>query len=153
MHRPQLLILDEPTSALDPLIRNTVFAELRAAVGEGRTVLFSSHSLSEVEELCDEVIILRNGEIVEQKKMDDLKEKALRRVRIVFSSMESVPAAWPSQMNVLTSKGPLLEGTWTGKSDELIQWLSTQVVADVIIEKPDLSDLFLTYYQETGTGA
>jgi ABC-2 type transport system ATP-binding protein len=47
MHRPQLLILDEPTVSLDPLMRETLYAELRAVVAEGRTVVFSSHTLAE----------------------------------------------------------------------------------------------------------
>src|SRR6185503_10686350 len=52
MHRPRLFILDEPTTALDPLVRQTLYEELREAVGRGQTVLFSSHTLSEVELLC-----------------------------------------------------------------------------------------------------
>jgi ABC-2 type transport system ATP-binding protein len=152
MHKPQLLILDEPTSSLDPLIRKTVFDELRNVVGEGRTVLFSSHSLSEVEELCDEVIILRAGSIVEQRKIESLKNRALRRVRIVFSSAVPMPAKLPAQLNVLEKNGRSLVGTWTGKSGDLIQWLSTLDIDDLIIEKPDLSDLFLTYYQDQMPG-
>lgn len=152
MHKPQLLILDEPTSSLDPLIRKTVFEELRTVVGEGRSVLFSSHSLSEVEELCDEVIILRAGNIVEQKKIESLKNRALRRVRIMFSTAEAMPAELPPQLNVLEKNQRSLVGGWTGQSSELIQWLSSQDVADLIIEKPDLSDLFLTYYQDRAPG-
>lgn len=147
MHKPRLLVLDEPTSALDPLIRKTVFDELRNVVDEGRTVLFSSHSLGEVEELCDEVIILRDGNIVEQRKIESLKNRALRRVRIEFPAVESVPVEFPTQLNVLERNKRSVTGTWTGKSGELIQWVSTLDIEDLIIEKPDLSDLFLTYYQ------
>ncbi len=147
MHSPRLLVLDEPTSALDPLIRKTVFEELRNVVREGRTVLFSSHSLSEVEELCDEVIILRAGCIVEQTEIQSLRNKALRRVRILFSQTSAKPAVWPPQLNVLEKNGQALVGTWKGSSGELVAWLSTLNLEDLIIEKPDLSDLFLTYYQ------
>ena len=148
MHKPRLLVLDEPTSALDPLIRKTVFDELRNVVGEGRTVLFSSHSLSEVEELCDDVIILRDGNIVEQRKLESLKNRALRRVRIEFPESGSVPVELPPQLNLLERSKQSLIGTWTGKTVELVQWLATLDIEDLIIEKPDLSDLFLTYYQD-----
>lgn len=148
MHKPRLLILDEPTSALDPLIRKVVFDELQNVVGEGRSVLFSSHSLSEVEELCDEVIILRSGRIVEQQKIDALKNRALRRVRVIYSSGDKIPDSYPDQMNLLKRNGDSIVGTWTGASRDLIGWLASQEIRDVTIEKPDLNDLFLTYYQE-----
>ncbi len=148
MHKPQLLILDEPTSALDPLVRKTLFDELHNVVREGRSVLFSSHSLGEVEELCDEVIILRSGQIVEQQNIDALKNRALRRVRVIYSSADNVPDEFPVQLNLLKRQGETVVGTWTGATQELIVWLGTQEIQDVMIEKPDLNDLFLTYYQE-----
>ena len=91
MHKPELLILDEPTSALDPLVRTCVFDELRSVVQDGRTVLFSSHSLHEVDELCDEVIILRQGRIVEQQLIEVLRSRALRKVSITFDQPSSIP--------------------------------------------------------------
>ncbi len=150
MHKPQLLILDEPTSALDPLIRKVVFQELQNVVRQGRTILFSSHSLSEVEELCDEVIILRSGRIVEQQDIEALKNNALRRVRLFYASEQETPQQCPSQFNVLNRNSRMIVGTWTGSSQDLIRWLATQQINDLMIEKPDLNDLFLTYYQEPG---
>src|SRR5262249_17497329 len=79
MHRPRLLILDEPTSGLDPLMRRCLFDELRSVAAEGRTVLFSSHTLSEVDELCDEVAVLRQGRLVETERIDVLRARAPRR--------------------------------------------------------------------------
>src|SRR5262245_25849574 len=73
MHRPRLLILDEPTNGLDPLMRRCLFDELRAVAAEGRTVLFSSHTLSEVDELCDEVAVLRQGRLVEMERVEVLR--------------------------------------------------------------------------------
>ncbi|NUN50159.1 MAG: ATP-binding cassette domain-containing protein, partial [Candidatus Brocadiae bacterium] len=69
MHRPRLLILDEPTTALDPLVRAGLYDELRAVVAAGRTVLFSSHTLAEVEELCDVVTVMRRGRVVASASM------------------------------------------------------------------------------------
>jgi ABC-2 type transport system ATP-binding protein len=154
MHKPKLVVLDEPTSALDPLIRKAVFQELQDVVDDGRSVLFSSHSLSEVEELCDEVIILRSGKIVEHQKIDSLKNRAIRRIQMVFSSVEEIPKEFPSSFQLFKDGGKNHEknsasvaGTWTGGSNELIQWLAGQDVADLVIEKPDLNDLFMTYYE------
>jgi ABC-2 type transport system ATP-binding protein len=147
MHKPQLLILDEPTNALDPLVRAVVFEELRAVVRAGRSVLFSSHSLSEVEELCDEIIIVRRGKIVEQQQISHLKSKALRRVKIVFASTAAIPASLPASLHVRANDNTLV-GTWKGKTADLVEWLAVQKIDDATIEAPDLSDLFLTYYRD-----
>lgn len=146
MHRPRLLILDEPTSALDPLIRTVVFEELRSAVQRGQSVLFSSHSLDEVEQLCDEVIILRDGVIVEQQSIEVLKQRALRRVQIVFESELEIPRQFPAEMKNVVVNATTIAGTWNAEVGRLITWLAPFQIQDLIIERPDLNDLFMTYY-------
>ena len=72
MHRPKLLILDEPTSGLDPLVQaefNKIMFDVKAT---GATVFISSHILSEVEELCDDFIFIKNGKIAAQLTRKDL---------------------------------------------------------------------------------
>ena len=145
MHRPQLLILDEPTTGLDPLIRGVLYAELRAVTAEGRTVLFSSHTLSEVEELCEDVAILREGRLIEQERIDVLRSRAVRRVEIQFCSAPNIVPV-PRELEILHQVGRSLRGTWMGPVDTLLQWLATARVKDVSIAPPDLEDLFLAYY-------
>jgi ABC-2 type transport system ATP-binding protein len=72
LHDPELIILDEPTSALDPIGRRDVrdiVAELR---GQGKTVLLNSHLLSEIEMTCDQVAIIKQGQVAAQGTMDEL---------------------------------------------------------------------------------
>jgi ABC-2 type transport system ATP-binding protein len=147
MHRPQLLILDEPTVALDPLIREVLYEELRAVTADGRTVLFSSHTLSEVQELCDEVAILRDGRLVEQERIDVLRRRAIRRVEIALRPERPVSDP-PPQLAVIRRTDATLKGTWTGPIDPLLAWLSKSAVQDVSIAPPDLEDLFLAYYAD-----
>lgn len=71
MHRPQLLILDEPTAGLDPLNQQEFYALLREARDDGAGIFLSSHVLSEVEEVCDRVGILRDGRLL---RLIDLSE-------------------------------------------------------------------------------
>lgn len=148
MHRPQLLILDEPSISLDPLIREVLHVELRRATGEGRTVLFSSHTLSEVEQLCDQVAILRDGRVIEQTRIETLKRRAVRHVEIRFADGATAPDTMPAGLRVGRSTGRTLQGSWTGPAQELVSWLASQRVADVSIAPPDLEDLFMAYYSQ-----
>jgi len=147
MHRPRLLILDEPTTALDPLMRAVLYAELRAVVAAGRTVLFSSHTLAEVEELCDEVAILRAGRLVEQERIEVLQGRALRHVEVRFRDGAAIPTP-PAGFELVHQAGGQWRGTWTGSPAPLVAWLAQCPVDDVTIAAPDLDDLFLAYYAE-----
>jgi len=64
LHQPELLILDEPASGLDPVGRKVVLDIIREERSRGRTVFLSSHILADVERTCDEVIMIRQGEVV-----------------------------------------------------------------------------------------
>lgn len=147
MPRPQLLILDEPTTALDPLIRETLYAELRAVAAEGRTVLFSSHTLAEVETLCDEVAILRDGRLIEQERMSVLRARAVRHVELRFDSAAALPPPLPLGLEIIHQSDTHLEAAWTGRIEQLLAWLARCRLHDVTIAPPDLEDLFLTYYR------
>jgi ABC-2 type transport system ATP-binding protein len=144
MHRPRLLLLDEPTNALDPLVRQTLIEELRAVVADGRTVLFSSHTLSEVEELCDRVLILREGRIIEDDTVDGLRKRAVRRVEVAFR--EPCRTAPPAGLHVARQDDHLLTGSWVGELGPLLDWLAQLRPRDVSISTPSLEDLFLAYY-------
>jgi ABC-2 type transport system ATP-binding protein len=74
IHRPQLVMLDEPVSALDPFGRREVL-ELLEGLKKETTILFSTHILNDAEEVCDEILFLHNGEIVESGTMEELRER------------------------------------------------------------------------------
>ncbi len=149
MHRPRLLILDEPTNCLDPLIRREVYDELRTVAVEGRTVLFSSHTLSEVDELCEEVIILREGRMVEHDRVNSLRQRAPRRVELVFPDPSLVPQDLPPRLAHVERTGARIRGRWSGEVGDLLHWLSGHpAVRDMTTAPPDLEDLFLDYYSE-----
>jgi ABC-2 type transport system ATP-binding protein len=152
MHRPKLLILDEPTVSLDPLIREVLYEELRNVAAEGRTVLFSSHTLSEVEGLCDHVAILREGRLIEQERIEVLRQRAVRHLELVFEP-EGRPAELPPQgLTVTHESDTALWGTWVGPVDPLLSWLTRGHVRDMTIAPPDLADLFLAYYADRPPG-
>ena len=74
-HRPDLLVLDEPSSGLDPIVRRDILgAVLRTVAGDGRTVLFSSHLLDEVEAVADHVTMIGSGKIVLSEPLAAIRE-------------------------------------------------------------------------------
>ena len=86
MHRPKLLILDEPTNGLDPLVQaefNKIIFELKDA---GSTIFISSHILSEVQELCDEFIFIKEGEIAAKLTRADLMNRGERVITVKTSA-------------------------------------------------------------------
>src|SRR6185503_1917442 len=73
-HRPELLVLDEPSSGLDPIVRRDILnAVIRTIAHEGRTVLFSSHLLDEVDEVADHVAMIRQGRVALSAPLDEIK--------------------------------------------------------------------------------
>ncbi|MCL7764421.1 gliding motility-associated ABC transporter ATP-binding subunit GldA [Polaribacter sp. Z014] len=83
LHNPKVLILDEPTTGLDP----NQLVEIRALIkelGKDKTVLFSTHIMQEVEAVCDRVIIIKKGELLIDKKLEDLKENNQQIIAVTF---------------------------------------------------------------------
>ena len=149
MHRPELLLLDEPTSGLDPLAQQEVLRLIREARTAGATVFFSSHVLSEVQEVAERVAILRHGAIVEVADTAKLIDRALRRVRVRFRQPPDpgVLASLPGVKLLRQDErgGVLLEVS--GEMDGLIKALAAFPVSDFETERPSLEEVFLAYYE------
>ena len=117
-HRPDLLVLDEPSSGLDPVVRRDILgAIIRTIADEGRTVLFSSHLLDEVERVADRVAIIHQGRIMLTAAMDEIKETH-RRVTLRFGGPLDRP---PSLVGTLSCAGGGEEWTYvcSGESQQL----------------------------------
>lgn len=147
-HRPKLLILDEPTSGLDPLMQDTLCDCLREMAKEGRTVFFSSHSLSEVESLCDRIAIVREGAIVADETIASLKSRAPRIVTMTLAEgVRSESIAWPEGLTFLTQFRQSVRLQLVGSATEFVCWAAQQNPADVAIGTPNLEELFRSYYR------
>jgi ABC-2 type transport system ATP-binding protein len=103
IHEPDIIFLDEPTSGLDPLGRRMVRDIIRAQRDRGATVFLNSHLLSEIEITCDQVVFIREGEVVTSRDMRAQQEEAVRvEVRARKFSPECVSglARWSSSVQV-----------------------------------------------------
>jgi ABC-2 type transport system ATP-binding protein len=104
-HRPALLVLDEPSSGLDPIVRRDIMtAIIRTVAEEGRTVLFSSHLLDEVERVADQVVMLSGGKIVLNESLDSIKERH-RVVTVRFAHITPEAPQLPGLVNLQGSDG------------------------------------------------
>jgi ABC-2 type transport system ATP-binding protein len=92
VHEPELLVLDEPFAGLDPLAVRTLAEVLRGEAARGAAVVFSSHQLELVENICEEVVIIDHGRIVATGDVDELRRGSERR-RIEFE-LEGAPTGW-----------------------------------------------------------
>jgi len=152
-HKPRLLVLDEPTSGLDPLMRQELAALLRELASEGHTIFFSSHTLSEVEQLCDRVAIVREGRIVADETLQSLRSRAPRIVTLVFDDAELArQLEAPDFLSVVQRTGDGWLCELTGPAPRLIRWIADHPIADVTISHPDLEHLFRDFYRSPEEG-
>jgi ABC-2 type transport system ATP-binding protein len=149
MSEPELLILDEPTSGLDPLMQREFLALVREAREAGRTILLSSHILSEVEAVADMVGILRQGRLVTVDAVERLKARALRRIDLIFAH-EAPEAALTEIPGVreVHAHGTVAQLTVEGSTADLITALAPYRVDDLVSHEADLEEIFLAHYAE-----
>ncbi len=136
-----LLVLDEPTTNLDPTIRGVVLELVTEARESGRTVLFSSHVLSEVEQVCDRVGFLRGGRLVRTQTMSELNSR--HRIRAVLAGpMPSVPASLDGELSIRSDEDGHVIIETPGELSPLLSWLSTLPLDRMNVEPIGLRSLY-----------
>jgi ABC-2 type transport system ATP-binding protein len=143
--RADLLLLDEPTSGLDPLMEMTFRECIREAKDRGQAVFLSSHILSEVEALCDRVGILRQGRLVDQGTLAELRHLSTQTVEVTFS--DRVPQLPPLPGVQVNPAGPnALRFEVSGSVGPVINALAGHPVTALISREPSLEEIFMHHY-------
>jgi ABC-2 type transport system ATP-binding protein len=139
-----LLILDEPTNTLDPTMRDELLSQLREARSRGQAVLFSSHVLAEVEQVCDRVGILHEGKLVHMQSIAELNAEE----RLVHVHFREPPGTWPDLegLEFLHRDGAEARLTHRGPLVPLLDWLGGQPVADLRVEPLGLAGVYARYH-------
>jgi ABC-2 type transport system ATP-binding protein len=140
-----LLILDEPTSNLDPTVRGTVLALIREARSSGRTVIFSSHVLSEVEQTCDRVVILRQGRLVHDQVMSQIRRRHRIRAQLT-AALPPVPERFAGQLSVSPDADGRVTIDAPGDLAPLLGWLATLPLAEVHVEPIGLQAVYEKFH-------
>ncbi len=151
MNKPELLILDEPTSGLDPLMQQTFNQLMLDIAREGHTVFLSSHSLSEVQAICDRVGVLRNGELRAVERVETLTHADFSWVTIkvrqtggIVQELQRVDGV----TEVTIGSDNQVQLRLQGDFDPLLRALNTYYVVAVKTNEPTLEEIFLAYYGE-----
>jgi ABC-2 type transport system ATP-binding protein len=143
--KADLLIFDEPTSGLDPVMAKVFRDEVLAAKKAGQTVFLSSHMLEEVEELCDRVAVLREGNLVELGTLDELRHLSALTVEAIFSKTPPDISDIKNVSNVQIT-GNRLHCNVNGSIDELLMAVAKAKPLSFLSRKPSLEELFLALY-------
>jgi ABC-type multidrug transport system ATPase subunit len=108
---PELLVLDEPTNGLDPAGMAEMRSFIRSLAQGGRTVVLSSHLMGEVEQVCDRVGVIRDGVLVAEGTVEQLRGRATLRVRAEPLGEAALVAAGLPEVVEVASDGPVLQLT------------------------------------------
>lgn len=146
----ELFIFDEPTSGLDPLMENIFQQCVLEAKNEGKSILLSSHILSEVEKLCDRVGIIRLGKIIETGTLDELRH--LTRTNLTIQTKEKITSL--RDLKGIHNVEEKQDGEFsfqvdTEEMDAVIRFISQFGVIKLESAPPTLEDLFLRHYERT----
>ena len=145
-HDPEVLILDEPTSGLDPLAQRTILHILDLAGQNGKAVFFSSHVLSEAEQICDRVAILREGRLVASDRVEALRERKYKEVTVAFTG-EPPALEGLDGLQIVWQHEKRLTFRVRGDIALLLARLSECRIDDLTITEPSLEEVFLDYYR------
>ena len=142
----KLYIFDEPTSGLDPLMETVFRREVARVQGEGATVLLSSHILSEVEQLCNRVTIVRSGKAVETGALDDLRHLTRTSFRVATSAGLAEMSKLPGVHDARQETDHLAFDVDSDAIQGVLSALTKAGVTSLAVTPPSLEELFLRHY-------
>ncbi len=145
MHEPKILILDEPTSGLDPIMQKEFHDLLLKEKKKGTTILYSSHILNEVANICDRVGIIKDGVIIKEDTIKNIKKAYSTYLIIKSNEIDKIKEELKLQIVKESSK----EITFINNmnTNDLIKKLSKYNIDKLLIEEIPLEDLFINYYK------
>ncbi|PYZ91974.1 ABC transporter ATP-binding protein [Salipaludibacillus keqinensis] len=142
-----LYILDEPTSGLDPLMERVFQECVLEAKQDGKSILLSSHILSEVERLCDRVGIIREGEIIESGTLDELRHLTRTQLQVETSKPIANLSNIDGVHNIEKQERSVTFQVDSEKLEDVIKHISMFGVTKLESSPPTLEDLFMRHYE------
>jgi len=146
LHSPKLIVLDEPTSGLDPLMQQKFFNLIVEENKKGATVLFSSHILSEVQQLCNRVAIIKDGNIVSIQDVKAMKRDNYKKFTIRGEDLNhgKFQVEGVTELKVREDKVTFF---FKGDVNQIVKIIAELKLTDIIVEEPTLEEIFMHYYE------
>jgi ABC-2 type transport system ATP-binding protein len=154
LHDPQLLLLDEPTVGVDPQSRNHIFDNIESLRARGKTILYTTHYMEEVERLCDRVIIMDHGKIVADNSLAALKQRSASANRLQIELAAATDGDWLAALRQVSGvRSAVLQnsrlsvevGDLAAGTSSVLGFLQQrgQTVLHLAAERPNLESVFL----------
>jgi len=144
----ELLLLDEPTSGLDPLMEEVFRQCIEEERHRDRTVLLSSHILSEVEALCDRISIIRRGKVVETGTLADLRHLTRTSIQAELAAAPNGLAQLPGVHGLDVEGNRVRCEVDTAQLEGLMKQLAASGIKSLVAQPPTLEELFLRHYED-----
>ena len=152
-HKPKLIFFDEPTVAVDPQSRNKILEGIKRLNAEGATIVYTSHYMEEVEQICSRILIMDGGKKIAIGTKEELK-KMIKNNETISIELLDLPASLTEQIKALphvyevTYTDNLLKVFYSGGKHNLIRLLDLLKQQDISFgrvysERPTLNDVFL----------
>ena len=145
MHSPELLILDEATSGLDPIMQNVFHDLLMKEKEKGTTILYSSHVLSEVSNICDKIGFIKDGTIIKEDTIENIKKNSFTYLTIKSSDIKKIDKKL--KLKKIDEKDNEIKYLNDMDINKLLEILSNYKIDNLLIENISLEDLFANYYK------
>ena len=156
LHEPKLIILDEPFSGLDPLNANLIKDEIYALAKKGSTIIFSTHRMEQVEEICDHIVLVNLGKKILDGTVADIKQQFKENL-FSIETEAGVSLSDSSAFSIVrTEAGKTFDKINEGfRSNDLLQQLITQNTQVIGFNEvlPSLNDIFIKLVEGTHAGA
>lgn len=145
MHEPEILILDEATSGLDPIMQNIFYEIILDEKKKGTTILYSSHVLSEVSKICDSIGFIKEGKIIKEDTVENIKRDSFTYLTIESDDIEKIKK--DINLKIVNENNNEIKFINNLKSDVLLNKLLKYKIDRILIEEVSLEDLFINYYK------
>lgn len=152
LHKPELLILDEPFSGLDPVNTNMMKDEIRKLKEKGTTILFSTHRMEQVEEICERIALINRGQLVLQGRIDAVKQKYKDYLfEFVFGGEKRPDLSGEDTLSPGTERSVILHLDSLEEANQKMKaWMETGVIIQEFREiLPSVNDIFIKLVTES----
>lgn len=152
LHEPKLIILDEPFSGLDPVNANIIKDEIFRLAKEGSTIIFSTHRMEQVEEICDHIILMNKGQKILDGTVSGVKQQFKENVFSIELGESSIATDTPTY-DIVSHKGNkyLFKIKDGHNANEVLDYLIHQQIPIISFNEvlPTLNDIFIKLVEET----